>query len=188
MTASSQNRQVKLLRLRSFESDSALGGVVPEEIGVDPVAIGEGGVERGRIVPDGDAEIGKGRAGGGGSGGGGGGGEAAERRRFFVAVHVGAGYHSPSNEKPLRLAMKRACLAAASLLRKGSGGCLDAVSAAIQVLEDDPITNAGRGSNLTEDGHIECDASIMDGTSGAFGAVGAVPDQVSEVLFKLLLY
>ncbi|KZV37110.1 threonine aspartase [Dorcoceras hygrometricum] len=95
--------------------------------------------------------------------------------RFFVAVHVGAGFHAPSNEKALRSAMKRACLAAASILRKGSGESVDAVAAAIQVLEDDPCTNAGRGSNLTEDGHIECDASIMDGRSGAFGAVGAVP-------------
>ncbi|KAG1359573.1 hypothetical protein COCNU_08G010190 [Cocos nucifera] len=57
---------------------------------------------------------------------------------------------------------------------EGDGGCLDAVSAAIQALEDDPITNAGRGSNLTESGHVECDASIMDGCSGAFGAVGAL--------------
>lgn len=38
--------------------------------------------------------------------------------RFFVTVHVGAGYHSPSNEKALRSAMKRACLAAASILSK----------------------------------------------------------------------
>ncbi|GAV76470.1 Asparaginase_2 domain-containing protein [Cephalotus follicularis] len=97
-----------------------------------------------------------------------------EKPRFFVAVHVGAGYHSPTNEKALRLAMKRACLAASSLLRKGSGGCIDAVSAAIQVLEDDPNTNAGRGSNLTEDGHVECDACLMDGDSETFGAVGAV--------------
>ncbi|KAG2243053.1 hypothetical protein Bca52824_095106 [Brassica carinata] len=52
-----------------------------------------------------------------------------------------------------------------------SGGCIDAVSAAIEVLEDDPSTNAGRGSNLTEDGHVECDASLMDGHSGIFGAV-----------------
>ncbi|XP_022897797.1 putative threonine aspartase [Olea europaea var. sylvestris] len=94
--------------------------------------------------------------------------------RFFVAVHVGAGYHSPSNEKALRNVMKRACLAAASILRKGSSRCIDSVAAAIQVLEDDPCTNAGRGSNLTEDGHVECDASIMHGDSGAFGAVGAV--------------
>lgn len=43
-----------------------------------------------------------------------------ETPRFFVAVHVGAGYHSPSNEKSLRSAMKRACLAAASLLRQVS--------------------------------------------------------------------
>lgn len=94
---------------------------------------------------------------------------------FFVAVHVGAGFHAPSNEKSFRRAMKRACLAAASVLLKDSSGCVDAVSAAIQVLEDDPCTNAGRGSNLTEDGQVECDASIMDGCSGAFGAVGAVP-------------
>ncbi|KAJ4824876.1 hypothetical protein Tsubulata_007179 [Turnera subulata] len=90
--------------------------------------------------------------------------------RFFIAVHVGAGYHAPSNEKALRNAMKRACLAAAAILRQGPGGSIDAVTAAIQVLEDDPSTNAGRGSNLTEDGHVECDASIMDGDSGAFGA------------------
>ncbi|XP_073309580.1 putative threonine aspartase [Primulina huaijiensis] len=94
---------------------------------------------------------------------------------FFVAVHVGAGFHAPSNEKALRSAMRRACLAAASILRKGCGESVDAVAAAIQVLEDDPCTNAGRGSNLTEDGHVECDASIMDGRSGVFGAVGAVP-------------
>ncbi|KAK1376991.1 putative threonine aspartase [Heracleum sosnowskyi] len=98
-------------------------------------------------------------------------------RRFFVAVHVGAGYHAPSSEKALRLAMNRACLAAASVLQKESNGCFDAVVAAIQTLEDDPSTNAGRGSNLTEDGHVECDASIMDGYSGAFGAVGSVPGQ-----------
>ncbi|OWM64225.1 putative threonine aspartase [Punica granatum] len=107
-------------------------------------------------------------------------------RRFFVAVHVGAGYHAPSNEKALRSAMKRACLAAASVL-KDSGGCLDAVAAAITVLEDDPTTNAGRGSNLTEDGHVECDASIMDGDSGAFGAVGAVPGVRNAIQIASLL-
>ncbi|CAL5331163.1 unnamed protein product [Camellia sinensis] len=86
--------------------------------------------------------------------------------RFFVAVHVGAGFLAPSNEKALRSAMKRACLAAASVLRKGG----------------DPSINAGRGSNLTEDGHVECDASVMDGDTGSFGAVGAVP--VAALLAK----
>lgn len=54
--------------------------------------------------------------------------------------------------------------------------------------KDDPITNAGRGSNLTEDGHVECDASIMDGDSGAFGAVGAVPGTVVIFLKLIILY
>ncbi|XP_062090288.1 putative threonine aspartase isoform X1 [Humulus lupulus] len=106
--------------------------------------------------------------------------------RFFVAVHVGAGFHSPSNEKALRSAMKRACLAGASVL-KGSGGCVDAVSAAIQVLEDDPSTNAGRGSNLNEEGSVECDASIMNGDTGTFGAVGAVPGVKNAIQIAALL-
>ncbi|ONI22986.1 hypothetical protein PRUPE_2G162500 [Prunus persica] len=113
--------------------------------------------------------------------------EEDENATFFVAVHVGAGYHAPSNEKALRSAIKRACLAAASLLRKGSGRCIDAVTAAIQVLEDDPSTNAGRGSNLTEDGHVECDASIMDGSSGVFGAVGAIPGVRNPIQVAALL-
>eukprot|EP00252_Welwitschia_mirabilis_P001993 TRINITY_DN11947_c0_g2_i1.p1 TRINITY_DN11947_c0_g2~~TRINITY_DN11947_c0_g2_i1.p1 ORF type:complete len:154 (+),score=32.54 TRINITY_DN11947_c0_g2_i1:150-611(+) len=94
---------------------------------------------------------------------------------FFVAVHVGAGYHSPRNEVAYKKAMHRACLAAASVLsKKGCNQVLDAVTEAIKVLEDDEHTNAGRGSNLTEDGHVECDASIMDGITGAYGAVGGL--------------
>ncbi|XP_045800324.1 putative threonine aspartase isoform X2 [Trifolium pratense] len=110
-----------------------------------------------------------------------------DAKRFFVAVHVGAGYHSPSNHKSLRSAMNRACLAAASVLQRGSGLCLDAVVAAIQLLEDDPCTNAGRGSNLTENGSVECDASVMDGKSGAFGAVGAVPGVRNAIQIAALL-
>ncbi|QCD86098.1 taspase [Vigna unguiculata] len=110
-----------------------------------------------------------------------------EGKRFFVAVHVGAGFHSPSNDKALRSVMNRACQAAASVLSSGSGTGLDAVVAAIQVLEDDPCTNAGRGSNLTEDGGVECDASVMDGKSGAFGAVGAVPGVRNAIQIAALL-
>ncbi|KAB5527072.1 hypothetical protein DKX38_020919 [Salix brachista] len=69
----------------------------------------------------------------------------------------------------------------------GPRGSIDAVTAAIQVLEDDPSTNAGHGSNLTEDGHVECDASIMDGDSGAFGAVGAVPGVRNAIHIATLL-
>lgn len=44
----------------------------------------------------------------------------------------------------------------------------------ISLLEDDPITNAGLGSNLTLDTQVQCDASIMNGSTLGFGSVGAV--------------
>ena len=57
------------------------------------------------------------------------------------------------------------------ILRNG-GTAVDAVEAAIKVLEDKEITNAGFGSNLSIDGIVECDATIVDylGRSGACGA------------------
>ncbi|XP_057817640.2 putative threonine aspartase isoform X3 [Cryptomeria japonica] len=107
--------------------------------------------------------------------------------RFFVAVHVGAGYHAPRNDKAYKKLMRRACLAAASILSQGCGRSLDAVAAAITVLEDDEHTNAGRGSNLTEEGHVESDASIMDGLTGAFGAVGGIPGVQNPIQVAALL-
>lgn len=57
-------------------------------------------------------------------------------------------------------------------LLKAGASALDAVEAAIKVLEDKEITNAGFGSNLSIDGVVECDATIVDhlGRSGACGA------------------
>lgn len=64
---------------------------------------------------------------------------------------------------------------AIAFLRNG-GTAIDAVEAALMVLEDDPITNAGFGSNLNERGVVEGDASIVDHT-GLSGAAGAVPSK-----------
>lgn len=60
---------------------------------------------------------------------------------------------------------------------KAGGTAVDAVEAAIKVLEDKEITNAGFGSNLTMEGVVECDATIVDhlGRSGACGAVASKP-------------
>lgn len=64
------------------------------------------------------------------------------------------------------------------ILRAG-GTAVDAVEAAIKALENNEITNAGYGSNLSIDGIVECDATIVD-HYGRSGACGAVPSKVSS--------
>jgi isoaspartyl peptidase/L-asparaginase-like protein (Ntn-hydrolase superfamily) len=70
---------------------------------------------------------------------------------------------------------------AMSVIRSG-GSSVAAVEAAIRVLEDKEITNAGFGSNLSIEGIVECDATVVDhlGRSGACGATA------SEFLHTLL--
>ncbi|XP_063139861.1 threonine aspartase 1 isoform X6 [Rattus norvegicus] len=96
-----------------------------------------------------------------------------EKRGGFVLVHAGAGYHSESKAKEYKHVCKRACQKAIEKLQAGALAT-DAVMAALVELEDSPFTNAGVGSNLNLLGEIECDASIMDGKSLSFGAVGAL--------------
>ena len=92
-----------------------------------------------------------------------------------IVVHGGAGERSPDG--PEADAARAGCEAAAragwAVLQAG-GAALDAVQAAVLVLEDDPIFNAGRGSCLTRAGTVEMDAAIMSGAGLRAGAIGAV--------------
>jgi beta-aspartyl-peptidase (threonine type) len=95
-----------------------------------------------------------------------------------IAIHGGAGTLSLGDlsaeaTRPYREGLERALAAGLGLLERG-GGALDAVVAAVQVLEQDPLFNAGRGAVLAADGSVELDASIMDGRDLRAGAVAAV--------------
>jgi len=92
-----------------------------------------------------------------------------------IVVHGGAGgsIDDPDRAERCRAGAEAAVAAGHAVLADG-GAALDAVEAAIVVLEDDPEFNAGRGAALTEYGRVELDASIMDGATRAAGAVAAV--------------
>jgi isoaspartyl peptidase/L-asparaginase-like protein (Ntn-hydrolase superfamily) len=94
---------------------------------------------------------------------------------LVLAVHGGAGRgpRSPVDQAPYHVGI-RAALAAGTQILTAGGAALDAVEAAVRVLEDDPHFNAGRGSVLTADGTVEMDASLMDGARGRAAGVGAV--------------
>ncbi|MGH9041882.1 MAG: isoaspartyl peptidase/L-asparaginase, partial [Acidimicrobiia bacterium] len=91
-----------------------------------------------------------------------------------IAVHGGAGDPRPADQDEARLAgLARSLEAGHEVLRTG-GSALDAVVAAVQVLEADGGFNAGRGSVATAAGTVEMDAGVADGTSRRIGAVAAV--------------
>ncbi|HEY1558245.1 MAG TPA: isoaspartyl peptidase/L-asparaginase [Kofleriaceae bacterium] len=92
-----------------------------------------------------------------------------------ILVHGGAGEVTPDRHDRLRAGVRAAAEAGDAILAAG-GRALDAVVAAVRVLEDDPEFNAGLGAALTRDGTVETDASVMDGEHQRVGAVAAVPD------------
>ncbi|ADV26027.1 Beta-aspartyl-peptidase [Pseudoxanthomonas suwonensis 11-1] len=95
----------------------------------------------------------------------------------LLVLHGGAGVERaslpPAEEAAAREALATALRAGHAVLREG-GSALDAVTAAIAVLEDAPQFNAGRGAVFTHEGRNELDAAIMDGASGRAGAIAGV--------------
>lgn len=121
-------------------------------------------------------------------------------RKIGLVIHGGAGTIAPNRmtpeiERDLRAGLQRSLEAGYGVLRNG-GSSLDAVVAAVRVMEDDPLFNAGRGAVFTSAGTNEMDAAIMDGKTLKAGSAGglkhvrnpitlarAVMDQSPHVMF-----
>ena len=106
--------------------------------------------------------------------------------KFALVIHGGAGTISPEQitpalERDLRAGLERSLEAGRGILR-GGGSSLDAVTAAVRVLEDDPLFNAGRGAVFTSAGTHEMDAAIMEGRTLMAGAVGSVKRVKNPIL------
>jgi L-asparaginase / beta-aspartyl-peptidase len=108
-----------------------------------------------------------------------------------IAVHGGAGTLAPAdltpeNERAYRAGLECALRAGFAVLDAG-GPSLDAVVAAVQVLEDDPLFNAGRGAVVAASGQHELDASVMDGRGLRAGAVTGVRHVRSPIALARLV-
>jgi len=103
---------------------------------------------------------------------------AADPRPLVLVIHGGAGVierakMTPEKEAGYRSGLSAALDAGYAVLERG-GSSLDAVTAAVRTMEDDPQFNAGRGAVLNHEGDAELDAAIMDGNGPHAGAVAGV--------------
>jgi len=97
---------------------------------------------------------------------------------FGIVIHGGAGALTPDLTTPQKQANYKAVLnksldAGQKILEAG-GTSTEAIIAAIELMENAPVFNAGRGAVFTNEGINELDASIMDGATGMAGAVAGV--------------
>ena len=103
-------------------------------------------------------------------------GRAEPQSRWALAIHGGAGTPRdlPQSERARRHESMSGALAAGAAILEAQGGSLDAVQAAVRVLEDSGVLNAGRGAVLNHEGFAELDASLMDGNGRRVGAVAGL--------------
>ncbi len=102
-----------------------------------------------------------------------------------VVIHGGAGTILKARmtaeiETEIRATLSQSLRAGMDALR-GNGSALDAVQLAINVLEDSPLFNAGKGAVFTHDGINEQDATIIDGSTGKAGGVAGVRHIASPI-------
>ncbi|MDQ1575217.1 MAG: L-asparaginase / beta-aspartyl-peptidase [Microbacteriaceae bacterium] len=101
--------------------------------------------------------------------------DVAPQNGFALALHGGAGGQIHELSQESKAAFEEGLALAhgvgRAILARG-GSALDAVCAAVEQLENNPLFNAGRGAALTTDGEVELDASVMDGV-GRAGAIAA---------------
>ncbi|MGZ2412476.1 L-asparaginase / beta-aspartyl-peptidase [Sphingomonas sp. F9_3S_D5_B_2] len=112
--------------------------------------------------------------------------------RWRLVIHGGAGSMrrdrlAPEAEQAARAGLEQALAAGAAILEQREAA-IDAVEAAVRVLEEHASFNAGRGSVLTADGAIELDAAMMDGRTRRAGAVAGLRTTRAPIsLARLLL-
>jgi L-asparaginase / beta-aspartyl-peptidase len=104
-----------------------------------------------------------------------------------LIVHGGAWDIPDEAVRACQAGCRRALAAGWEILRSG-GSALDAIEAAVVVLEDDPVFDAGYGSHLNLEGHVECDAIVMEGATLRAGAAAALrhvknPIQAARAIF-----
>jgi beta-aspartyl-peptidase (threonine type) len=104
--------------------------------------------------------------------------QSPQNPRLGFVIHGGAGVIrrgslTPEKEKAYRAKLEEALMAGYKALQKGKTS-LDAVQIAINLLEDSPLFNAGKGAVFTADGKNELDAAIMDGKDLKAGAVAGL--------------
>jgi beta-aspartyl-peptidase (threonine type) len=102
------------------------------------------------------------------------------KQEWAIVIHGGAGVitrekMTPELDMEYRAALTKAMNIGRKILAEG-GTALEAVEKTINVMEDNPLFNAGKGAVFTHDGKNELDAAIMDGSNLAAGSVAGVTD------------
>jgi len=103
---------------------------------------------------------------------------AQEKPKFGIILHGGAGSIKKGGLTPEKEAeynkIINECLKTGYKILEEGRPAIDAVEAVINIMEDSPLFNAGKGAVLTSDGLVELDASVMDGKTLSAGAVAGL--------------